>query len=117
MIQKYDISMDDDTNRLSIKEPEKQEEQRDGQNDFQRFFAEQLLRPAAQHTAGKSADDNGDHQPHVRKVTGHQIPDKGADTGKAGADERNRNRDVHGKRPQRRHGWHQQKSTADAKTP
>ena len=72
---------------FNFKESEEQEEQGNGQNDLQGFLTEQLLDPAAQHPAGKSTDDNSDHQPHVRKVTGHQVSDKRADTGKTGADE------------------------------
>jgi hypothetical protein len=51
---------------FNFEESEKQEEQRTGQYDFKRLFTEELLRTAAQHTTGKTADDDGDGQPHVR---------------------------------------------------
>lgn len=65
---------------FDLEETEEKEEQRDCQDDLQRFLAEELLRPAAQHTADKPTDNDGDHQPHVRIVAGHQVADKGADT-------------------------------------
>ena len=66
---------------FNLEKPEEQEKQGDGQNDLECFFTEELLGPAAQHTAGKPADDDGDHQPHVGKVSVHQVTDKGADAG------------------------------------
>ena len=53
---------------LNFEKPEEQKEQRNRQNDFQRLFAEEFLGSAAQHAAHKSADDNGNHQPHIRII-------------------------------------------------
>jgi len=72
---------------LDLEEPEKQEKQGNGQNDFQCFFTEKLLGPTAEHTAGKATDDDGDGQPHIRQVPHGEVSDKRTDTGKTGTDQ------------------------------
>ena len=72
---------------FNLKEPEEQKEQRDGEYDLECFLTKEFLRPAAQHTAHKPTDDDGDREPHIREITGHQITDKCAYARKTGSDE------------------------------
>lgn len=65
---------------FDFEESEKQEEQCQGKNHFQGHFREHFLSTVAKHTACKFTDDDGNRKGHVRKITGHQVADKGTDT-------------------------------------
>ena len=102
---------------LDLEEAEEQEEQGNGQSPLQHDFTEEFLQTAAQHSAEKTTDDNGDGEPEIRPVTVEHVPDKRTDTAEGRPDKGNRYGHVHGKGPQCRHGGHEQEAAADTETP
>ena len=62
---------------FNLEEAEEQEEQCNRKHYFQSLLAEQLLGPTAEHTADKTADNNGYHQPQIRQIAVHQVTGEG----------------------------------------